>query len=77
MPVLMKMLHWGNFGPSWSLGLTGRGFLQMRSPHWQQPPQRGPQELLNVPHILESMQKLTHALRLCQGMEHVAEIKFK
>jgi hypothetical protein len=29
------------------------------------------QELLHVPDILESIQKLTHALRLGQGMEHV------
>jgi hypothetical protein len=30
-----------------------------------------PQELLHVPDILERIQKLTHALRLGQGMEHV------
>ena len=29
------------------------------------------QELVHVPDIPESMQKLTHALRLGQGMEHV------
>jgi hypothetical protein len=29
------------------------------------------QTLLHVPDILESIQKLTHALRLDQGMEHV------
>ncbi len=28
------------------------------------------QDLLHVPDILESIQKLTHALRLGQGMEH-------
>ena len=35
------------------------------------------QQLLHVPDILESIQKLTHALRLSQGMEHVRAIKFK
>ncbi len=29
------------------------------------------QELVHVPDIFEGMQKLTHALRLGQGMEHV------
>jgi hypothetical protein len=29
------------------------------------------QELVHVPDIFESMQKLTHALRPSQGMEHV------
>jgi hypothetical protein len=29
------------------------------------------QELLSVPDILESIQRLAHALRLDQGMEHV------